>query len=81
MKRCALLTLTVALLLLPASGAAAASTDGVPLMPVHDFKLLPGTPVPITPPAAPRPCAPVLKGPLAQLPGQLIAIEAPRLRR
>lgn len=81
MKRCALLIFTAALLGLPSSVAAAAFTDGVPLMPVRDFKMLPGTPVPVTPPAPPKPCVPILKGPLTQVPGQAIPIEAPRLRR
>jgi hypothetical protein len=80
MKRFALLTFTAAMLLLPVS-ALAAKTDGVPLMPVRDMKVLPGTVVPITPPVPPKPCAPLAKGQLNELPGQMVPVEAPRPRR
>lgn len=80
MKRFAMLSLAAALFVVPASGHAAA-TDGVPLMPVNDMKVLPGTPVPITPPAPPQPSAPVAKSPMTKLPGQLIPVVAPPLRR
>ena len=80
MKRFALLTFAAAVLVLP-SGVGAMPTDGVPLMPVGDMKALPGTPVPITLPAQPKPCAPLAKVGLTTLPGAPVVISVPALRK
>jgi hypothetical protein len=76
MRRFITLTIVVGLLAIPLA-AGAGPIDPVPLMKVSDFKEAPGTPVPITPPAPLRPCAPLLKGELPELPGLPVAINVP----
>jgi hypothetical protein len=75
-----LLVLFVSVLALPAT-ARAAGTDGVPLISLKELKTLPGTPVAITPPAQPKPCAPIARGALTVLPGAPVAVAAPALRK
>lgn len=77
MTRFITLTFAAVLLALPLAGAAAELIDPVPLMKPGDLKELPGTPVPIVPPARPKPCAPMLKGELNELPGLPIALSVP----
>jgi hypothetical protein len=80
MKRTTALMIVAALLALPlAAGAAAGPIDGVPLMKLSEFKEVPGTLVAITPPARPRPCAPLLKGELTDLPGLPVPVTMPAM--
>jgi hypothetical protein len=76
MRRIITLTIAAGLLAVPLA-AAAGPIDWIPLMKTSDFKGVPGTPVAITPPAAPRPCAPLLKGELLDLPGVPVPFSMP----
>lgn len=75
-----LLVLFVSVLALPAT-ARAAGTDGVPLISLKEMKALPGTPIAVTPPAQPKPCAPLAKIALTTLPGTPVAVSVPALRK
>jgi hypothetical protein len=76
MRRIITLTIAAGLLAVPLA-AATGPVGQVPLVKGSDFKGVPGTPVAITPPAPLRPCAPLLKGELLELPGIQVPFSVP----